>query len=192
VRVFRALALNTDLPQTMSLQQKLKHELKAVGVAALYFGSWIAALVVLKQLVLAEYQIAFHGLSLALVGALVLSKVVLILEHVSLGAWIRTQPAWVDVVLRTALYSFGVAVVLVLEKGFEARHEHGGFGPAVAALLQKRDIHHVWVNTICLSGALFGYNLLSVVRRHLGEKGLRRMFLSPLPTTSKVEGETPE
>jgi len=173
----------------MTFVQKLKCELSAVGLAMLYFGCWIAVLLLLKQLILAEYQIAFHEWTLALVGALILSKVVLILEHVPLGAWARTQPAWVDVVLRTALYSLGVAVVLVLEKGFEARHEHGGFGPAVAALFQKADIHHVWANTICLSGALFGYNMLTVVRRCLGVGGLRRMFLKPLPDASDAGGE---
>lgn len=163
----------------MNAPDRLKHELKAVGLAMLYFGSWIAVLLVLKQLVLAEYRIAFHHLSLALVGALILSKVVLILEHVPLGAWVRKQPAWVDVLLRTALYSLGVAVVLVLEKGFEARHEHGGFRPAVAALFQKTDIHHVWASTLALSGALLGYNVLSVIRRHLGEGGLWRVLKHP-------------
>jgi len=171
----------------MSWQQKLKHELTAVAIAALYFGCWIAALLTLKQLILAEYQIAFHGLSMALIGALILSKVVLILEHVSLGAWIRAQPAWVDVILRTALYSLGVALVLVLENGFELRHEYGGFGPAVAAIFQKTDIHHIWANTIALSGALFGYNLLSVIQRRLGKSGFRRMFLEPLPATSTTK-----
>jgi hypothetical protein len=91
----------------MSLQ-KLKHEVKALGLAALFFGCWIAALLVLKQLLLAEYRIEFHGISLALVGALILSKVVLVLDHVSLGGWVRAQPAWVDVVLRTAMYAIGV------------------------------------------------------------------------------------
>ena len=175
----------------MSWQQKLKHELKAVAIAALYFGSWIAALLMLKQLILAEYQIAFHGLSLALIGALVLSKVVLILEHVSLGAWIRAQPAWVDVILRTTLYSLGVALVLVLEKGFEARHEYGGFDPAVTAIFQKTDIHHVWASTIALSGALFGYNVLSIVRRHLGKGGLRRLLLSPVPAQALTHDSAP-
>jgi len=117
----------------MSLQQKLKHELKAVGVAALFFGTWIAALLVLKDLLLNEYHIAFHGWSVALVGALILSKVVLVLEHVSLGAWVQARPAWVDLVLRTALYAFGVFVVLVFEKAFEGRHEHGGFAGALTA-----------------------------------------------------------
>ena len=171
----------------MSLRQKLRNEIRAVALATLYFATWIGVLVVLKELALAEYGIEFHGLSLALVGALVLAKVVLVLEHVTLGAWIRTRPAWVDVILRTALYALGVLVVLLLEKAFEGRHEHGGFGPSLIAVFQHAEVHHVWVNTICLSGALLGYNALSVVRRHLGEGGLIRLFLSPLPEESRGE-----
>jgi len=165
----------------MNARQKLKDEIKAVGMASLYFAVWIGVLVFLKQLLLAEYQIEFHGLSLAVIGALVLAKVVLVLEHVPLGARIRTQPAWLEVILRTAMYALGVLVVLLFEKAFEGRHEYGGFGPSLIAVFQHADVHHVWVNAICLTGALLGYNVLSVVRRHLGERGLIRLFLSPLP-----------
>jgi hypothetical protein len=171
----------------MSLQQKLKDEIKAVALATLYFATWIGVLMVLKALVLAEYRIEFRGWSLALVGALLLAKVVLVLEHVPLGAWIRTRPALLDVIIRTALYGLGVLVVLLLEKAFEGRHEHGGFVPSLVSVFQHAEIHHVWVNTICLSGALLGYNILSVFRRHLGEGGLIRLFLSPLPQESREE-----
>jgi hypothetical protein len=112
---------------------------------------------------------------------------VLILEHVSLGAWVRVRPAWVDVVLRTAMYSIGVAVVLLLEKGFEGRHEHGGFGPVLHFLFQETDVYHVWANTLCLSGALLVYNALFVVQRHLGKGALIRIFLSPLAEEKKTE-----
>jgi hypothetical protein len=165
----------------MSFKQKLKDEIKAVGLAALYFGCWIGALLLLKSLILAEYKIAFHGWSVVVVGALVLSKVVLVLEHVSLGEWVRARPAWVDVVLRTVMYTLGVAIVLILEKGLEGRHEYGGFGAAVRQLFQQEDVYHLWANTLCLSGALLGYNVLTVVRRHIGNRGLIRLFLSPLP-----------
>ena len=171
----------------MSFKQKLKEEIKNVGTAALYFGCWITALLVIKALVLAEYQIAFHHWSAAVVGALILSKVVLVLEHVPLGAWVRARPAWVGVVLRTAIYSLGVAVVLVLEKGLEGRHEYGGFVNALRQLFQQTDDYHVWANTLCLSGALLGYNALSVVREHLGEGELLRIFTSPLPGKTKIK-----
>jgi len=165
----------------VTLQQKLKDEIKAVAVTTLYFATWLGCLVLLKKFILAEYQIAFHGLSVALIGALVLAKVVLVLEHVSLGTWVRTHTALIDVVLRTVLYAFGVFVVLVLERAFEGRHEYGGFGSSMMALFRHAQDHHVWANTICLTSALLGYNVLSVIRRHLGEGGLIRLFLSPLP-----------
>jgi hypothetical protein len=121
-----------------------------------------------------------------LVGALVLAKVVLVLEHVPLGAWTRTQPALVDVLLRTALYALGMLVVLLVEKAFDGRHEYGGFGPSLMAVFQHAEVHHVWANTIFLTGALLGYNALSVIQRHLGQGGLPRLFLSPLPEESKA------
>lgn len=171
----------------MPFKEKLQEELKAVGIAALYFGCWIFALLVIKWLVLAEYEIVFQRWTMALVGALVLSKVVLVLEKVPFGAWVRNRPAWVEVVLRTAIYTLGVALVLILEKGFEGRHAQGGFGPALKHLFQQVDIDHVWATTLCVSGALLGYNVLSAVQRHLGHGGLIRIFLMPLPeeTTTK-------
>ncbi len=168
----------------MSAMQKLKAELRSLAVAMAYFAVWIGGLLLLKTLVLAEYHIEFRQWSAILVGALVLGKVVLILEHVPLGKWVERQPAWVDVALRTVLYSAGVFVVLVLERGFEGRHEYGGFGPAVRAVFQGADAPHIWANTIVLSGALLGYNALSVVRAHLGAGGLLNMFLTPLPAST--------
>ena len=164
----------------MGWQHKLLHELKAVAITALYFGVWLAALLLIKQLVLAEYQIEFTGLSKAVFGALILSKVVLVLEHVPLGASVRTRPAWVDVVVRTILYAVGVLVVLLLEKGFEGRHEYGGLASALRAQFEQTDIYHVWTNVIVIASALLVYNMLAVVRRHLGEGGLLRLFMSPL------------
>lgn len=171
----------------MGLRQRLIHELKAVGLTTLYFGCWLAALLVLKQFILAEYHIEFSGMSKAVVGALILSKVVLVMQHVPLGTWERRQSAWVDVVLRTALYALGVLVVLVLEKGFEGRHEYGGFIPSLRALFRYSNMPHVWANVICLSGALLGYNVLFVIRRHLGTGVLVRMFLTPLPEEPAVK-----
>ena len=104
------------------MKQKLQDELQALVVAAVYFGCWTTGLITLKNLVLAEYSIDTYGYSMALIGTLVLAKVVLILQHVSLGAWIRDRPAWVDVILRTALYSAGVNSLLNLAAIAPARY----------------------------------------------------------------------
>ena len=169
----------------MSFQEKLKHEIKAIAQVTLYFAVWLGLFIVIKKLVLAEYKIEFSGMSQVLIGALVLAKVVLILEHVSLGE--GTRPALVDVILRTVFYTAGVFVVLILEKGFEGRHEYGGFGPSLTAVFQHADAYHVWANTICVSGALLAYNVMAVIRRHLGEGGLMRLLMAPMPEESTAE-----
>jgi len=163
------------------------HEIKAVGIAALYFGCWIGMLLLIKFLVLAEYRIAFTGWSMIVVGALILSKVVLVLEHVSLGAWVHARPAWVEVFLRTIMYSLGVVVVLIVEKGIEHRHEYGGILQAIRQLYHLEDVDHVWANTVCITGALLGYNILSVIQRQLGKGTLARIFCSPLPDETEVD-----
>ena len=75
----------------MSVRQKVSEELKALVLTTVYFAVWFALLIVLKELLLAEYEIAVGGLSFALVGALVVAKVVLVLEHVPLGPWVHKQ-----------------------------------------------------------------------------------------------------
>jgi hypothetical protein len=174
------------------MRHKLIDELKVVAATTLYFAAWIGVLMVLKTLVLEEYRIEFRGFSAVLIGALILAKVVLVLEHVSLGAWTRTQPAWVDVVLRTGLYSLGVVVVLLLEKAFEGRHEPGGFSQALMAVFQHIDIYHVWANALTVSGALLVYNCVSVLQRHLGGGSLMKLFLRPIPEEPHTRAVTTE
>src|SRR5262249_2519918 len=118
------------------------------------------------------------GLSLALIGALIVAKVVLVLEHVSLGEWINRHPAAVDVAVRTLFYAIGVLIVLLLEKAFESRHEAGGFGPALLHVFQHRAIPRVWANTVLVACALLVFNVLAVLRRQLGEDSLFRSFLA--------------
>jgi hypothetical protein len=162
----------------MSIQEKLKHELKAIILVTLFFAAWLGIFMGLKILILEGYQIRFGSVSAVLIGALVLAKVVLILEHIPLGAWVKKQPVVVDVILRTLLYAFGTFLVLLLEKAFESRHEQGGFVSALMNVFQHRDMPHIWADTICVTGALLFYNLLSALNHHLGSGGLARVFLT--------------
>ena len=113
--------------------------------------------------------------------------VVVLLEHVSLGAWIRRRPAWIDLLVRTLIYFIGVLAVLLLEKAFDVRHEHGGVLAALARLLRHADVYKVVANAIAVGGALLAFNALSVMRRNLGAGTLRRTFLTPLPDTKSGE-----
>jgi len=160
----------------MKLKHKLIEELKEVGLVTAYFAAAFGVLMVLKELTLAEYDITFAGFSKVMISALILAKVVVILKHVKFGDWIVRHPAWVSVILRTVLYSFGVLVVMLLEKSVETRHEAGGFVAALKGVLWHSEIHHVWVSAICSTCAILFYNAFRAVSTHLGKGGLARVF----------------
>lgn len=162
----------------MISREKLSHELKALALITLYFAVWFGLVMLLKKLLLAQYDIQFNGLALALLGAVLLAKVVLLMEHVPVEAWVPNHPAVVAVVFRTLIYFLGVLVVLTMEKAFEARHEYGGFARALTRVYQHPEYPRVWFNTICVGLALLGFNIFSVLRRHFGKNGLSRLFFA--------------
>jgi hypothetical protein len=160
----------------MNLKEKLAEELKEVGIVTAFFAVAFGVLMLLKELTLAEYDITFAGFTKVLVSALILAKVIVILQHVKLGKWISRHPAVVGVIARTVLYSLGVLVVMLLEKSIETRHEAGGFVAALNGVLWHSEIHHVWVSAICSTCAILVYNALWAISTHLGKGGLRRVF----------------
>ena len=164
--------------QPKTFWQKLLKEIKEIIGMTLYFLLFLGLLIVLKKLILDDYQIEFKGFSIAIIGALVMAKVVLLMELIPRGEWVRRQPAIVDVVLRTILYTIGVLVVMLLEKAFESRHEEGGFGAALQHVFRKRDIYQVWAGTIVVGFSLFGYNLMSVMRLYIGKHQLTSLYFS--------------
>ncbi len=168
----------TKKNNTLSTKDKLIKELKAILLVTLYFLTWFGALMVIKVLILHEYKIEFYGASIVFVGALIAAKAVLILEHVPLG--VNNKPAIVDILLRTFLYLAGVSVILILEHAIEARHKYGGFLNALKNLTKSADLYHILVTLICVFGALFFYNLGSVIRGRLGKGGLWEMIISPV------------
>lgn len=168
----------------MSFSERFREEIASIGLTTLFFATWFAMLVLLKWLVLAEYSIEFTDVSIVLIGALIVAKVVVILDKVPIDLWTRDRPAFVHVLVRTALYGVGILVVLLLEKAFESRHEYGGFVSALTQVFRHQDIPHVLAATIGVTGALLMFNALLVIQRHLGEGGILRMFLSPLPEPS--------
>jgi hypothetical protein len=160
----------------MSSHEKLRHELKAMALITFYFAVWFGVVMFLKKLLLAQYDIQFNGMALALLGAVLLAKVVLLMEHFPVESWVPNHPAAVAVVLRTFIYGLGVLVVLTIEKAFEARHEYGSFGHALTRVYQHPEYPRVLFNTICVVLALLGYNIFSVLHRHFGKNGLGKLF----------------
>jgi hypothetical protein len=160
----------------MKVLRWLIEEAKALAAVTLYFAACFAVVMLLKQLLLAEYGIEFSGLATAILVALVTAKVVIVLQKVPLTHWLRNQPPIADVLARTAFYTLATVVALLLERAFEARSEHGGFAESLASVLEHRDVAQVWATTICVGLAFLAFNAFGVIRREIGGRRLWRIF----------------
>ena len=158
--------------------KKVYEEIKQIAKTALYFFIVFGLMMVMKKLYLKDYDIQFSGLSQALIGALIMAKVIVLMKNIPLGHWVAGQPKIVDVMLRTLLYVVGVFIVVILEKVFEKRHVVTGFYNQLSYVFNNRDIYHVWASTMGIALAIFTYNAFSVVQQKLGKGNLARLFLS--------------
>lgn len=159
------------------MKSRLVHELKLVAIVTLFFIVWFGILIALKELTLAEYQIKFAGISVAIIGALVTAKVVLVLDHISLGSFVSSLPPIGQVLIRTLFYTLGVAIVLILEKAFETRHSYDGFAGAMQNVLSHPDMNHVWATTISVGIGVSIYNFYSMLHAKLGGEKLKEILL---------------
>ena len=162
----------------MKILKKILEEIKIILRTAAYFAIVFILMMVMKKLYLKDYDIEFTGLSQAIIGALVMAKVIILMELISLGPWVQRQPPIVDVIMRTLLYSLAVMIVVILEKAFEDRHLAASYGEAISYVFSHRDIYHVWATMIGVAGSIFVYNSFSIVQRMMGKNGLAKLFFS--------------
>jgi hypothetical protein len=159
--------------------ERLIGEMKQVGIVTLYFMVCFAMVLTLKKLFLAQYAVEFYGISVALVGALVLGKVVVVLDHTKIGNRLdRTHAVWVGALYKTLIYTAITFLVVVAEKVFHAWRETGQPVESLYHVWEHRD-RNVWLATvICFGLAFAGYNLFSAIDRRLGEGTLRQVVFS--------------
>jgi hypothetical protein len=156
---------------------RLIHEVKQVGLVTLYFLVCFALVLTLKKLFLAQYAVEFYGVSAAVVGALVVGKVVVLLGHTRLGnRFDRGHALWLSAFYKTVVYTAVTFLVVVAEKVFHAWRESGNLGESLTHVWQHRDRNVMLATVVCIGLAFAGYNLYSAIDGRLGEGTLRKLL----------------
>jgi hypothetical protein len=162
----------------MSMFKKLQHEAKEVGLVTLYFLLWFGFILTLKKLLLATYDIEFYAISSAVVGALIVGKVVVVLGKTRAGTkFDRTHSIGAAAFYKTMIYSLCTAFVLVAEKLFHAYRESPSVSEALMKVWIHQDRHILLAKVLCIGLAFLGYHLYAGLDRRLGEGKLRNMVL---------------
>jgi len=171
--------MTTQRWSASTLVGQLKHELRQIGLVTLYFFFCFGVVLTLMKLILADYQIEFYAMSATVVGALVVAKIVVVLDKTRAGTrFDATRPLWLSVLYKTVVYSLAAAAVLSLEKVFHAYRETGQLGQALTEVWMHRDRNVILAKVICIGLAFAGYHLYAGLDRRLGEGTLRRLVMT--------------
>ena len=156
---------------------RLIHEVKQVGLVTLYFLVCFALVLTLKKLFLAQYDLEFYGVSAAILGALVVGKVVVLLDHTRIGnRFDQGHALWLGALYKTAVYTVVTFLVLVAEKTFHAYRESGNLADSLGHVWQHRDRSVMLATVMCIGLAFAGYNLYTAIDRRLGAGTLRDLI----------------
>lgn len=167
----------------MSLQSKLKHEVKEIGLVTLYFFFCFCIMLTLKKLLLVDYQIEVQILSTAAISALIIAKTVIILEHTSAGnRFEASHPLWVSVLYKTLIYLVVAFIVFSLEKVMHTYREDGVIELAVWTVWEHRAWNIMLMKLLCIGLTFLGYHFYEGLDYRLGRGTLRRkIFERPKP-----------
>jgi hypothetical protein len=156
----------------------LKHEIRQIGLVTLFFLFCFGVVAILKKLMLAAYAIEVTALFTALVFALLVGKVVVIMDKTRAGTRFDARlRLGVAVLYKSAIYTLVTFLVLAAEKVFHAYRETGTFWGGVAEVWAHRNRSEILVKVICIGLAFVAYHLFVGIDRRLGEGTLWRLVM---------------
>jgi len=144
--------------------------MKLVWMASAFFAVAFGIIVLLKYLFLAQYDIEGVRASSALVGALLVGKVVVILNKTSLGTRFRASAVALDVFYRSIIYSIACLLVVFGENVVHGWIDTGSIGSGVSHVLHAFDGNRFAATGVCVFLSFMVYNLFSELARHIGWK----------------------
>ncbi len=163
----------------MNLQKTgaiLKRELLELIPPTLFFLVAFGLLLITQMLVLEEHGIDAWDWGGAVVGALVVGKVVLITDKFDFIDRYPDEPLIYNALWKTLIYMIAASIVHYLEELLPLVFHGKGFVAANRALIASFDWHHAALIHMWLLVLLFGYCSLRELVRHIGPAKVARMF----------------
>lgn len=155
---------------------KIKHEVMEVIPPTIFFFIAIGLLILTKRLMLKQYGIEFTDFGAAIVGALIIAKVVLIADYFPFINKFPNKPLIYNVLWKTIIYVLAAFLVRLGEHFIPLVFKYNSFREAAAHLMDDVVWPQFWIIYIWLSVLLFVYCSLRELIRAIGKDQVVRLF----------------
>lgn len=164
--------------------QIFKHELKELIPPTAFFFVAIGLLMLTKRLILKQYGIGFSDFAAVLIGALVVGKVVLIVDCFKFVNRYLGKPLSINVFWKTAIYTAVAFIVRIAKEIVPKLLQHSG----IAGTIQHLAEGIVWPHFLDYSSlaSRLAVRLLCHPRAHPGcRQGRSRSHVSGIPSVTE-------
>jgi hypothetical protein len=161
--------------QTKSRKQKFVHEMMEYGITFLYLAVFFGVFVWYRRLTLAEYQIVYLNYGIGLIKALILAKVVLIIDALGQGKRYEDRPLIVSVLYKTFVFTLWVLAFSLLEHAVSGYLHGKGLQGGLDELREKgRD--ELLAECLVVFFVFIPFFAFKELGRVLGEESLLKLF----------------
>jgi len=140
-----------------------------------FFIALMLIFIVVKLLAL-QYSIRFYAFARAAIAALVLGKVVLLMEIAERRRKASRYPRAAAVAFRTAVYAMAVIAFEFGERIVRAWYRTGSLSEGVALVKAQSDLYHFLALLILGCMVIAAYLAMEEISHAMGEGALTRLF----------------
>jgi hypothetical protein len=162
--------------QTEKLTEKVRHELVEYAFNVAYLALVFAAFTQYRRFLLAEYSINYTNYWVALIGALVLGKVIMIGSVFRLGRWLEDKPLIVPTIYKALLFCAFILVFRVVEYAIKGLLHGDGLAAALAEYFAQKGTDEVLANLLVVLVALIPFFAVKELGRVLGRERVAALF----------------
>ena len=155
----------------------LKHELLEVIPPTIFFFIAFTLIITTKRLILQEYGISASGFGMALIGGLLVGKVVLIADKLPFVNKFPNKPLIYNVVWKALIYFVATLIVRYVEHLSHFLLLHERFLEAHRQLMAEIVWPHFWLIQMWLAVLFFVYCALRELVRAIGKEKVKQMFV---------------
>ena len=174
-RSFRA-RLSTVL---RSIEGGLVGLIREMAPVVFFFFVAFLLIFVMFKLFVSQYDIEFSAFTKAAIAALILGKVIPLLDWAQSGYRFAGYRRIVVITFKTFLYALVVIVLGIGEKFLKAYREVGSLGGAASNLIANTNVDRFMGLVVLISLVVFVYLLMQEINRAMGQGALVRLFFEP-------------
>lgn len=155
----------------------LKHEFFEMLPPTIFFFIAFCLLALTQKLVLRQYDIPFQGVGMAVIGALLVGKVVLITDHFSFVNKFPHKPLLYNVIWKTIIYFSAALFARYLEHILPLWFKYEDFVIANQELIKETEWAHFALVMMWCSVLFFIYCAMRELVRVIGREQVKQLFL---------------